>query len=76
MESFIMQMAQDMKDIGKIIWNKALPFIQIKMEKLNWYFLKRTEWSDKIIQLQFNNQVKKLQLRKKYNPIFTLCVLK
>lgn len=70
MESFIMQMAPNMKDIGKIIWNKDTLFIQIKMVKLNLYCSKKTEWYVRIIQLQSRSQVKKSLQKKKLSLIF------
>lgn len=74
MASFTMQMDPSMKDIGKIIWNRILPFIPIKMGKLSSFSSKKTEWSVKIIQLLSKNPTKKALLRKKLNLTFTLYV--
>lgn len=73
MEYFIMQMDLNMKDIGKITWSKDTLFIQIKMDKLNLYSSKKTEWFVKIIQLLYRKLVKKALLKKKSNLIFTHC---
>lgn len=70
MESFIMQMARNMKDIGRIIWNKDMLSIQIKMVKLNLYCSKKTERYVRIIQLQLRSQAKKSLPKKKSSLIF------
>lgn len=70
-EFSIMQMAQSTKDIGKTTWNKTLPFIRIKMEKLSLSCSRKTEWFDKIIQQRFRSRIKRFHPKNKSNQIFT-----